>query len=389
MTQLPRGIAPELLISQIENTMPYLFHTNEDYGHNAKAHAIRALLPSQVVLGLKAESLGELSHFEYFRLCLCAHFLTVGTPVPTDVDNQIRQKLWPRQLPLSEALKMADLVIDARKWDFTLLSARYVYGPQSSQWENEPVSGHLGEWFTVSCAAYCALKQYRDPQAQKKREEIFEKIQDEIHRHSEIFGALWRAGDCLGSLRAASSIAHNFGDLDRVMDMWELDVTDPLRLYYYKLTQLPFDNDGKLRFLGRLWVAGELYKSMIDGSSLAFENHRHFALRKPRALRKSPEFFIPTGPFFDSWGEKLAENLPANDLLEVIEALKHGWDRLPKTVGYARALRGIIAARPEHLGHFSGLSKASRTLIDVPKDRFEKKWASEALILMDDIPSRA
>ena len=156
----------------------------------------------------------------------------------------------------------------------------------------------------------------------------------------------------LGSLKASASIAHNFGDLDRVMDMWELAVDDPLRLEYYKLGVSPFDSNRKLRYKGRLWVAGELYKSTIDESSMALENHRHFALRKPKCLRRSPAFLIPTGPFFDDWGKNVARGLadtdgrPSEETQEVIEALLHGWERLSKTIGYGRALHAIREFHP-------------------------------------------
>ena len=103
------------------------------------------------------------------------------------------------------------------------------------------------------------------------------------------------------ALQASAAIAHNFGDLDRVMDMWNLAPFDPLKLRFYKLGVKPFDADGKLRHQGRLWVAGELYKSPIMGSSMAAENHRHFALRKPKCLRRS-ELGVPSA----SWRSRAA-----------------------------------------------------------------------------------
>src|SRR5690606_33292226 len=121
----PRGIAPDLLISQVRNTMPYLFDADSE-----TAAKWNSFPPAQVVRRLNA-SLHDLSHFEYFRLCLSAHDLTCGTPVPTDVDNQIRLKLWPRGLPLETAIEMTDLVLESRAWDFTLVSSRFVEAPSS------------------------------------------------------------------------------------------------------------------------------------------------------------------------------------------------------------------------------------------------------------------
>lgn len=369
---LPRGIDPELLLSQVKNTMPYLFAAE------CAATALGQLPPARTVKDFANDTTKALNHFEYFRLCLSSHFLTCATPVPTDVDNQIRRKLWPAELPLDTALEMASLVVEIRKWDLPALSARFTYGALASEWEKATVSGHLGEWFTVAAGAYCAMRQYKEPAAFEKGQELFEEIADEVRRHSEIFGSLWRAQEGLECLKASASIAHNFGDLDRVMDMWDLDAGDPLRLEYYKLTAKPFDTKGKLRFLGRLWVAGELYKAPIGGSAMALENHRHFALRKPKCLRASPEFRVPIGPFFDDWGRRVAKG--AADPLEVIEALRHGRTRLPpQTLGYVRALLGMAESLPA----------AAEGLPSPPQAQFEREWHEAALKHMDDIPSRA
>jgi hypothetical protein len=377
MAYLPRGIDPELLVSQVKNTMPYLFDAYSE------ASSLGQLIPAQIVRSHQADPARVLTHAEYFKLCLSAHYLTCATPVPTDVDNQIRHKLWPAGLPLEMALEMAQFVLGSRKWDFTLLSRRFTYGARESVWEKEVILGHLGEWFTVAAGAYCALGRYKATAALRVRNELFEEIAGEVNRHSEIFGSLWKGGYGVGCLKASASVAHNFGDLDRVMDMWELSVVDPLRLRFYKLTVLPFDADRKLRYLGRLWVAGELYKSPIAGSSMALENHRHFALRKPRALRQDSDLMITTGPFLDDWGRRVASALaesgkPSDHTLEVVDTLKQGWNRLPKTVGYGRALSGIFQVHAE-LGSVSVESEQA----------FEKSWALEALRLMDDIPSRA
>jgi hypothetical protein len=395
MAQLRRGIAPDLLISQVKNTMPYLFVDASSQGANGSEAPLDRFPAAMLLKEYEKELPKELTHFEYFKLCVSCHYLTCATPVPTDVDNQIRLTLWPAHLPLEEALKMAQFVLESRSWDFRAVTRRFACGASDTEWKNEPLSGHLGEWFTIATGAYCALKNYSDLQAKELKKKLFEQISDEVRRHSEIFGSLWRAGDGIGALKASASIAHNFGDLDRVMDMWELAVDDPLRLQFYKLAVTPLDSNRKLRYLGRLWVAGELYKSPIDGSSMALENHRHFALRKPRSLRKDFEFLITTGPFFDDWGRKTARGLAnadgsvSEDTIEVVAALSQGWERLAKTVGYGRALRGMQEFHPEI--DLAELKKTHvfRSVLEMPQERFEKKWASEALKLMDDIPSRA
>jgi hypothetical protein len=388
MAQLPRGISPEILLSQVQSTMPYLF---EDA---AAGTSVRSLEPARFVR--ENEKPGKaLDHFEYFRLCLSAHYLSCGTPVPTDVDNQIRLKLWPARLPIETAIRMAELVLQARRWNFIPVSTRYAYGAKDGPCAKEAVDGHLGEWFTVAAGAYCGLKRYAAPEAAAKRGELFAEISDEVRRHSEIFGSLMIAGDGVGCLKASASLAHNFGDLDRVMDMWELGIEDPLRLEFYRLGITPYDANRKLRYSGRLWIAGELYKSPIDGSAMALENHRHFALRKPRALRRSPEFLIPTGPFFDHWGRTVARGLvtpegaPSEETHEVIDALVRGWDLLAKTVGYGRALRGFLELHPEMVASMWAKDASKRRVLDTDQANFEKIWGGEALRWMDEIPSRA
>lgn len=384
MKSFPRGIAPELLLTQVENTMPYLFT-------EAAGELVSGRFPPAGWVREFARAPGELpDHFDYFRLCLSSHLLTCGTPVPTDVDNQIRQKLWPAGLPLDTATKMAELVLESHEWDFTLVSTRFVYGAAGSPVAKEALSGLYGEWFTVACGAYCALGRYREPEAAALRGRVFTAIEREVDRHSEIFGSLWRAKDGVGCLKASASVAHNFGDLDRVMDMWELGVGDPLRLRFYKLGARPFDTERKLRYLGRLWVAGELYKSKIEGSSMAIENHRHFGLRKARGLRSRADLVVPTAPFFDEWGGRVAgsEHAP-----EIVEILKESWDRQPGTYAYGRALRGALDADPglranRHI-EAAFLVPAQAKVLETPRASFESRWAEEALRLMDDIPSRA
>jgi len=171
--------------------------------------------------------------------------------------------------------------------------------------------------------------------------------------------------------------------------MWELDVADPLRLKFYKLGANAYDADRNLRYRGRLWVAGELYKStMSDGSSMALENHRHYALRKPKCLRTKPEFLVPTGPFFDDWGIALARGLSesngraSGETFEVVETLKEGWLRQRKTFAYGRALKSLKAAHPE-------LDVGDLSLVAESKAEFEARWSREALAHMEEIPSRA
>ena len=125
---------------------------------------------------------------------------------------------------------------------------------------------------------------------------------------------------------------------------------------------------------------------------MAEENHRHFALRKPRALRKSRDLIVPIGPFFDAWGRRVGKhiNLSFEDIAEIVECLIEGWHKLDgKAYGYARALSGIESVFPGGLNQLSNYLPARaaremrsgplRALIAVSQDRFEKQWNHKAL----------
>ena len=189
--------------------------------------------------------------------------------------------------------------------------------------------------------------------------------------------------------------------------MWGLSYLDPLRVEFYKLGASPFDEKKNLRYRGRLWLAGELYKAPIPMnravSSMALENHRHFPLRKAHCLRQSVNFLIPTGPFFYDWGITVANTLQnmdgtaSEEGLTVVEALKEGWPKLSKSVGYGRALAGMKSV-------FTGplLSEAFtesyvqlkenlifREILNLSEEDFLKYWNDGALLQMEEIPSRA
>jgi hypothetical protein len=381
-------IAPELLVSQVESTAPYVLAEDE---------TTPGLFASEPVRIVREAARGRLpsppaEHAAYFRLCLAAHYVTCATPVPTDVDNQIRKKLWGTSLPLATALEMGRTVLESRRWDFVPLTSRASHGAAGTPEERAVLHGHSGEWFTVAVGAYAALSRYRAEAAKALVAELLQAVADETEHHSAVFGSVWRAKDGLGALRASVSIAHNFGDLDRVVVMWELPIADPLRLRFHGLSTRAFGPDGDLRHKGRLWAAGELYKSLIDGSSMAAENHRHFALRKPRVLRTHPSLRVPVGPFFDTWGQTVAERTSEAALDEVVEALVAGQERSKDSIGYARALRAITLTRPELAPRVDPLRKKDKRIREVlatSREELESRWAAVAMAHLDEIPSRA
>lgn len=364
--QSVRGVDPTTLLGLIENTAPFLFRDR------------KPLTPyTEIVLSAKSKGL---SHLDYFALCLGAHYTTVATFVPTDVDNQIRKNLWDQALPEGTTEAMAELTLRSISWDFRPVTARY------QEAGSRYVSGHQGEWFSVAVGAYAAHRE--------KKPALAAAIQAEIRRELEsealLFSDLKKAKDGVGLLKASTLLSHNLGDLDRVMDQWSLAADDSLRLAAYKLGHLP---NASFPHQQELLEAGALNKAFM-----ASENHRHYPLRKPKALRRSLDLILPTGPFFDQWGETVSRHpdLSPEEVAEVAEALLEGYSRLssPKIplYGYARALGGLHRAfrgGPARLfDHIpsraaKSLQKGELAEINRPsREAFESQWAKKALYFL-------
>lgn len=379
--EAPRGISPSQLLEQVRNTVPFLF---------VRPEALRLDLPDRTYLRtlVATDPTDPLSHLDYYRLCLSAHHATVATFVPTDVDNAIRFRLWHPTIPDSTVLGMAELVLQSYPWDCTPVSARGV-DPAGLGVQGPVLSGHRGEWLSTAAAAYAALRR----RAPRIAAEVADRIAREVRREAEIHRRLKKARDGIGLLKAATIIAHNLGDLDRVIEMWGLPDGDPLKESVFRLGHgdRQGGSDSMREALGE---AGRLNKLFM-----AQENHRHFALRGPRCLRRAPDLLIGLGPFLDAWGQKVARHpeLSPEEIGAVAEALVHGWDWLRSSapspaqepVGYARALSGLLEGFP---GGLSGLrhyvpAKVSRELrggtlrtrCAIPRRRFEDQWKQMAL----------
>lgn len=365
-----RGITPDILLEHVRNTVPYL----------VSPEAAPAQAPYLKTIQL-ARGDTPLSHVEYFRLCVSAHFSTVSSFVPTDVDNQIRFKLWHPALPQDELLAMSAIACEAIDWDMTELSRRYVRGPSSGQ----VLSGMHGEWFSIAVGAYCALRKKIPSEASR----LHALIVGELDREASILSEFVRARDGIGLLAAATTIAHNLGDLDRVMDQWDLPTDDSLRPAAYKA-----GHDEPSRFGGMLVLAGELNKATIAPTSMADENHRHFALRQAKCLRRSPDLLLPISPFFDDWGAIVGRHpgLTPEEVAEITQCLMEGWEKLKpaqKTQAYPRALAGIESSFNGGLSRLCNYlpSKVAknlrsgplRTACSISKDRFHDQWGQHAL----------
>lgn len=364
-----RGVTPAILLEQVRVTLPFLF--GEPVVPETPYTA--TLLATDRLLRLQPDY--DLSHARYFRLCVSAHWATVASFVPTDVDNQIRFRLWHPALDTSVILEMKDTVIESAHWTIRPLSTKWVACPDTCR----TLSGHDGEWFSIAVGCYGALRN----RAPAEAAEIRDLILAEMEREAKLLERLAQKGDGISMLLAAGAIAHNLGDLDRVVDMWHLPETDELKRAAYKA-----GHEGE----GWLVIAGKLNKLFM-----ADENPRHFSLRGPKCLRRSPDLLLPACPFLDEWGGIVGKHpaLADEERAEVAEALIDGWEWLANKrkaagpVGYARALAGIADKFP---GGFSALcdflparvakrlrTGTLRTQCAVERERFEEQWRRMAL----------
>lgn len=347
------SIAPTLLIEQVRQAAPFLFD-----GPPPEGPAYRYLRV------LRAYDGRELNALEYYELCLCAHWATAGSFVPTDVDNGIRWKHWQDVQPgLVE--EQAKLVLEALNWDYAPVTAK-ITGTGDRR-----VSTHEGTWFSVAVGAYAACLEAKPAFSTV----VLDVMKKEAEREDRAYAA---CGDGVELLKTSALIAHNFGDLDRVVDQWELKPGDALRTALYDAAK-----PGSPLFGGRLGRAGILHQKHMGA-----DNHRHYPLRAARGLRKSADLLLPVGPFFDDWGRKIGKHpaLTPEDVAEAVRCLLDGWTRLHEPVGYARALSGILEVFPGGRRALIKLlpSKDGRMLesgplkaaLDVPQARFEAQWAN-------------
>jgi hypothetical protein len=325
------GIEVSTLVALVKNTAPFLWNPTPT---NSTTRYRSILMDTENAPDSISEDLPR-----YYELCIAAHFASVATFVPTDVDIAIRQKLWQKVHHPEAFLKLWTLVQEFYTWDESLVSKRFLITARGNK-----ISGHQGEWFSIAVGAYkTALKLTPDYVP-----EIRQSIEDCVHLHEkvlldleEIFMEERDATSLKNLCLAIAMTAHNLGDLDRMIEAWQLEDTDVLKRRVFRA-----GHEDARTPLPLCVKYGKIYQQF-----LAAENHRHFALREPKGLRKSADFLLPSGPFFDQWGLDLVNGtqqdlLNERELREIIQALIEGWDRLnPKSiytsVGYARALHGI------------------------------------------------
>ncbi len=319
------GIAPNILLQHVENTAPFLFS-----GELETDGAKRGYLEKLRFYKKNLKSLAHIDLTEYFHICMAAHWSTAGTFVPTDVDNQIREGLWKHKDIKKHIEKMARITIDSWSWDYTQVTNRKSYNSK----DDGVMSTHEGTWFSVAIGAYCALKKNK---MDDLAAEVAQVITNEARKEEQLMLQLREDKDHINFLRAAPLIAHNFGDLDRVIIQWDM-LEDPFCKSIFKLGHIQNEEYDSIL----------VYTGKVNKEFSSKENHRHMSMRQPKCIRQSHEFLIPVGPFMDNWGTTLGSSQKLNPVekAEIIAALFEGYKRQDQAFGYARGYGAMIKSLP-------------------------------------------
>ncbi|MBC7430388.1 MAG: hypothetical protein H7336_17370 [Bacteriovorax sp.] len=323
------GIAPNILLTHVINTAPFLFNGELDTtGKN------RAYLAKLVFYKKNLNLLKNIDLAEYFNICMAAHWTTAGTFVPTDVDNQIRKGLWEHTDIKKNIERMAKITIDSWTWDYEQVTNRKSYNPERGQ----VMSTHEGTWLSVAIGGYNALVKNKQTELAQQMADV---ILAETDKEEKLLLELREKKDHVNFLRSTALMAHNFGDLDRVIDQWEMPEEDAFRKRIYKLGHRL--NDAQNPIL--------VYAGQVNKAFLSVENHRHMSMRQPKCLRRSNKFLIPVGPFMDKWGRDLGESklLTNDEKGEIVCSFLEGFNRQDTALGYVRAFHGMMSVLPSGL----------------------------------------
>jgi hypothetical protein len=363
------GILNSVLVEQVRNTAAWLWA-------DPASRSLTAIFDAAV-----DERIEDPGAFERtFRLRLAAHYATVATFVPTDVDAHIRHHMWLAVGDAETFARAKSCIDEAVARDARAVSARVTNG----------LSGHDGEWLSVRSGALgrALVLALGDAAA-----ELADEIDAELDREQRIFAeAIEQGAPAATTLALATTIAHNLGDLSRVVDSWPRGArSSELHARFSRLGHA----DGA-RHRDAFLLAGALNKELM-----ALENHRFLALRKPRALRRSRALLLPVGPWFDAWGETAcgSELLDEADRAEVVAALVELHLRSPTQQGCLRALaafhretRGGLSwygdALPARLRKEIGRGRI-REAIDVSREKFEARIEGRCRALLARLMSSA
>ncbi|MFO0714601.1 MAG: hypothetical protein U0353_32470 [Sandaracinus sp.] len=211
------------------------------------------------------------------------------------------------------------------------------------------VHGHAGEWLSVRAGALGrALTMGRDELASTIAAEIDRELTHEAEAFEEAARHAHKGPDeSRLALQLATTMAHNAGDLSRVVEAWPRGTPrrDEHISRYCRLGHVD-----SARIVQPFRLAG-----LVNKAVMADENHRHLALRAPRGLRSTRALLLPLGPWFDAWGARLGRSeLEPSDKADVLAALLEGYERAPQLHGYLRAIRGLHETVP---GGLEGLEQ--------------------------------
>ncbi len=326
----PVGIAPKLLFEQVKNTAPWAL-TIEPPLASVEILKKAPELEQRWRKGEDAEG--------YFVALLAAHFTTVATFVPTDVDQRVRQHAWS-ELSGKRLVSALDRVEEVARWDVRPVSERFVTV------DDEVLAGHQGEWMSVMAGALGRALAISDA-AIVERATAF--IEAELTREARLVTLARKESSDQELLSLVTTVAHNLGDLSRVVDTWRpAHAASELGRRYQRLGH----EDGA-RFDGAFVFAGELNKLLM-----AKENHRFLTLRVPRALRRERAFLLPFGPYLFNWGRLIgsSKGLEDTERAEILLALLQTHVRRTDEHGCLRAIAGLHGAFP------GGLERLARLL---------------------------
>ncbi len=379
------GILNSVLVEQVRNTAAWLWQ-------DPRCSTVTAIFDASADEPL--EEPGAL--VRALRVRLAAHYATVATFVPTDVDAHIRHHMWLAVADAEVFAQARACIAETAARDPGLVSARVTdagmdargratharAGMPAVEQRREQLpgavadglSGHDGEWLSVRAGA---LGRALVLSLSEEAATLAADIDAELDREQQaLAAALERGAPATTTLAIATTIAHNLGDLSRVVDAWPRAArASPIHARYSRLGHA----DGP-RDRGEFVLAGALNKELM-----ALENHRFLALRRPRALRRSRALLLPVGPWFDAWGETVCRSdlLEDSDRADVVAALVELHLRSPVQDGCLRALAAIHRTTRGGLAWYAGALPARlrkevgrgriREAVDVPRERFEAR----------------
>jgi hypothetical protein len=378
------GIAPSVLLAQVRNTAAWALEHGPGESPHAHATSWRAALlgaPS-----LEASWQSPEARLDYLALLLAAHYATCGTFVPTDVDTRIRHHAW-QEIHGRDALRAAVAVVDRTDaWNPRAVSARVVEIPGVGL-----LSGHDGEWLSVRAGALGRALQMN---ADELVEELTARIDAELEREARAFkvARAMRGGE-VTALCVATTLAHNLGDLSRVVEEWPVrsERAQVLQTRYLRL-----GHEERARYDGVFALAGHVNKAVM-----AAENHRYLPLRKPRALRRARDLILPFPPFLDAWGEHIGRHrgLDHADRGAILAALLEGHEGDPSQQSYLRAIAGLNRTSPGGIDALARevparlrkliASGPVREALRVAPARFEARMANRYRAALDSYPGQA